>query len=321
MPTHSSGRRRKSKRLSSALLFARDAGVALLLVVLILLMMYGYTGLWPPLVVVESNSMMHGDENISHIGTIDTGDLVLVRKTTRASEIATYMDGIVSGYRSYGDYGDVVIYKPGGTDARTPIIHRAIIYLQFDPANNCYRSASLSGAPSDKWVATDQDDTWDRLTSVLRIFHVGWNDLTVVIDVAGLIPTQKDGFITKGDRNVNTDQMLASGGLVEVEWIVGKARGEIPWFGLLKLWTTDSLGSAAPENSVRNLWVSMILIVITPVVIDIGLTYKEKRAISKRISKKSDSDTPYYKTVRQEEMRVEAEPSAGETEEPPKQPT
>ncbi|MBN1678511.1 MAG: S26 family signal peptidase [Candidatus Thermoplasmatota archaeon] len=321
MSRRSSGRRRKSKRLSSALLFARDAGIALLLVVLILFMMYAYTGLWPPLVVVESNSMMHGEDNTSHIGTIDTGDLVLVREVTRASEIETYVDGVVSGHRSYGDYGDVVIYRPGGTETRTPIIHRAIIYLQFDPTKDCYRSVSLRDAPEDKWSATDPQDTWDNLTSVLRIYHVGWNDLTVNVDIAGLIPTQKNGFITKGDRNSNTDQMLAGGGMVEVEWIVGKARGEIPWFGLLKLWTTDSLGSTAPENSVRNLWISMILIVVTPVAIDIGLTYKEKRAISRKPSKEQDSDAPYYKAVRREEVRAEAEPSVEETEEPPKQAT
>lgn len=307
---------KKPKRRSPAYPFLRDAGVALLLVVLILVTMYAYTGLWPPLVVVESNSMMHGDDNLSHIGTIDTGDLVLVRKVTKVSEVKTYMDGVVSGHRTYGDYGDVVIYKPGGTDSRTPIIHRAILYLEYDSANNCYRSLSLRDAPSEKWTTTDPDDTWDSLTSTLRIFHVGWDDLTVSVDIGSMLSSHRSGFITKGDHNTHTDQMFASSGPVDITWVVGKARGEIPWFGLLKLWMTDSLGSVAPENSVRNLWISMIIIVITPVMIDIGLTYREKRAIAMRSAERTGVFP--QDTRAEEEMRVEARSDGGETEEPPR---
>lgn len=308
----------KPKRRSSAYLFLRDAGLALLSVVLILVTMYAYTGLWPPLVVVESNSMMHGEDNLSSVGTIDTGDLVFVRKVAAVGDVKTYMDGVVSGHRTYGDYGDVVIYKPGGTDARTPIIHRAMVYLEFDSENNCYRSPSLRDAPSDKWAAANPDDTWDRLTSTVRIFHVGWDDMTILIDITGLIPSQKSGFITKGDHNANVDQMFGTTGPVEIGWIVGKARGEIPWFGLLKLWTTDSLGSTAPENSVRNLWISMIVIVVTPIAIDIGLTFREKRAIARRSAESLSGPKRDAEATEEERMRVEAGPDGGGTEEPPK---
>jgi hypothetical protein len=69
VPASGSARTGRPKKRSSAFLFARDAGIALVLVALILVTMYAYTGLWPPLVVVESNSMMHGDDNLSHVGT------------------------------------------------------------------------------------------------------------------------------------------------------------------------------------------------------------------------------------------------------------
>lgn len=305
----------KPKKYGSGILFLRDAGVALLLVVLVLVMMWAYTGLWPPLVVVESNSMMHGDDNLSNVGTIDTGDLVLVRKVAAADGVETYMDGVVSNHRTYGDYGDVVIYKRGGSETQTPIIHRAIIYLEYDPANNCYRSESLRDAPETKWTTSNDADSWDRLTSTLSIFHVGWNDLTVVVDIAGMIPTHTSGYITKGDHNTNTDQTYAGAGPVEFDWVVGKARGEIPWFGLLKLWTTDSLGSPAPENSVRNLWISLVVIVITPIFVDIGLTYREKRIIARKKVQEAIDNAPPSKYRRKQ---VEGESPGEMTEEPPK---
>ena len=305
----------KPKKYGSGVLFLRDAGVALLMVILVLVMMWAYTGLWPPLVVVESNSMMHGDENLSSVGTIDTGDLVLVRKVTSVDDVETYMDGFVSSHRTYGDYGDVVIYKRGGSDAQTPIIHRAIIYLEYDPVNHCYMSESLRDAPETKWATSNDADTWDHLTSALSIYNVGWEDLTVVVDVAGMISSHTSGYITKGDHNTNTDQMNAAAGPVEFDWIVGKARGEIPWFGLLKLWTTDSLGSPAPENSVRDLWISLIIIVVTPIIIDIGLTYREKKIIArKKVQEAIDNAPP----SRYKRKQVEGESPGEMTKEPPK---
>ena len=263
-------------------MFLRDAGVALLFVILVLLAMFAYTGLWPPLVVVESNSMMHGEDNLSHIGTIDTGDLVLVKKVDKASDVETYVDGLSSGHKTYGDYGDVVIYKRGGSDTITPIIHRAIIYLEINADGKSYRSESLDAAPSDRWSTTDATDTWDSLTSALTITHVGYKDLTVVIDIGSMIPSNRSGFITKGDHNSQTDQMYAGGGPVDRTWVVGKARGEIPWFGLLKLWSTGSLGSPAPSNSVTDLWIALGAIVATPIAIDISMTIIERRKIAKK---------------------------------------
>lgn len=305
---------RARTKYRGVILFLRDAGVALLFVILVLLAMFAYTGLWPPLVVVESNSMMHGEDNISHIGAIDTGDLVLVKKVDSVSDVETYVDGLSSGHKTYGDYGDVVIYKRGGSNAVTPIIHRAIIYLEINADGQSYRSQSLSMAPSDRWWTGDVGDTWDHLTSTLTITHVGYKDLTVMVDIGSMIPSHRSGFITKGDHNSQTDQMYAGGGPVDLTWVVGKARGEIPWFGLLKLWSTDSLGSPAPPNSVTDLWIALALIVITPITIDISMTIIERRKIAKRKTEllaEPDDEEP---------KKVEGEDPGSEAEEPPERP-
>lgn len=272
---------KSSQKSDSVLLFLRDAGIALLFVVLVLLAMYAYTGLWPPLVVVESNSMMHETDNLSHIGTIDTGDLVLVRDIGAVDDIDTYVEGFVFGHKTYGDFGDVVVYRRDGSDTQTPIIHRAILYIEYNADGHCYLAPALQYLPAEKWSTTNPTDTWDRLTSTVMIYHVGWNDVTVTIDISHFIPYRASGFITKGDHNPTIDQM-ASNRPVDVTWIVGKARGEIPWFGLLKLWATDTLGSEAPENSVRNLWISIGVIVVVPIGIDVAITYKEKKEIARK---------------------------------------
>ena len=97
--------------------------IAVLISVLVLM-----TGSWPPMVVIESNSMQH-DEN-GEVGSIDAGDLVLVMTPDR-KDIITFVEGTESGgdyegYESHGMPGDVIIYqKNGGSD--TPVIHRALL--------------------------------------------------------------------------------------------------------------------------------------------------------------------------------------------------
>lgn len=300
------------KALTPALLFMRDAGIALVFVASILLAMYAYTGLWPPLVVVESNSMMHSEENVSYVGVIDTGDLVLVKSVDSASDIEAYIDGYSSGHSTYGDYGDVVIYRVNGNELGTPIIHRAIIYLETNEDGASFRAEALRylDKADGKWSTSDPDDTWDHLTSELRIYDVGFQSETVRIDTNRL--DLSSGFITKGDHNDFVDQdSISRNTPVKASWVVGKARGEIPWFGLLKLWATDSLGSPSPPNSIRDLWIAMAFIVIGPIMVDVAVTYK----IRKKIARKRAAAIREY----EEETRARP-PSDDDTNRPGEQP-
>lgn len=308
------------KKLSPALLFLRDAGIALVFVASILLAMYAYTGLWPPLVVVESSSMMHSEDNVSYIGVIDTGDLVLVKSVDEASDVETYMDGYTSGHRTYEDYGDVIIYRVNGNELGTPIIHRAILYLEANEDGRSFRCESLRYIEPDavdgKWYTSDQDDTWDSITSVLRIRDVGFQSETVTIDTSRLVVSS--GFITKGDHNDAIDQESISRNTpVSASWVVGKARGEIPWFGLLKLWTTDSLKSEAPENSVRNLWISMAAIVLGPIAADVVVTYKIRKKIAR---KREEAVREYQREQHMAQLPQPAQEPAGGPPEPPPPP-
>jgi len=77
-------------------------------------------GLWTPMVAVESGSM------IPHI---QIGDIIFVQSIER-TDIITYRDGAQSGYISFENYGDVILYKPFGREGVTPIIHRAMYFVE-----------------------------------------------------------------------------------------------------------------------------------------------------------------------------------------------
>ncbi len=77
-------------------------------------------GLWTPMIAVESGSM------IPHI---QIGDIVFIEGVDRA-EIITYQEGKKIDYKSFNDYGDVILYKPYGREGVTPVIHRAMYYVE-----------------------------------------------------------------------------------------------------------------------------------------------------------------------------------------------
>src|SRR5207253_8522963 len=79
---------------------ARDALVAGLIVAVFLGALYLYAGVCPPLVVVESSSMQHGNE-ASSLGVIDTGDMVFQQAASTRDSVITYVEGRANGYSTY----------------------------------------------------------------------------------------------------------------------------------------------------------------------------------------------------------------------------
>jgi len=264
-----------------------DVAVALGVVVAILIAMFIYTGIWPPLVVVESKSMQH-DGDTSSIGTIDTGDLVLVKKAHDRHDIKSYLEGVLEDYRKYGDYGDVIIYRRGGSDQYTPIIHRVVIYLEANPDGESFSAPILRFFQrGEDYDFVNSADTLENITGTIRLYDYGFMGMGVDVPVGGILSSMSvtglpihSGFITKGDFNPTVDQVMGpadSRQPVAFDWIVGKARGEIPWFGIMKLWVTGALPDDTPSNSIRNLWISLILIVAVPLSVEIVIWWRERR--------------------------------------------
>ncbi len=57
------------------------------------------------------------------------GDLIIVVAPHRTS-IVTYEDGKMRDYVSFHEYGDVIKYRPNGLSSATPLIHRAMYWIE-----------------------------------------------------------------------------------------------------------------------------------------------------------------------------------------------
>ena len=267
----------------------------LLIVAVVLLSVFIYAGMWPPVYVVESASMQHSDER-SFIGTIDTGDLVIVRSSD-GSDVRTYVESYLDGHRTFGDYGDVVVYERYGRSDYTPIIHRAMLRLEYNVSSTSFDVPSLAALPLEKWGnGLEEEGRWWNLTGVVEIYDVGYRSALLSVDLASLLDyyadrnLEHDGIITMGDHNVAFsggqyvgiyDQSTAAICREPVmdDWIIGKAKAELPWLGLIKLWVNGNLPANTPDNSKTGLLVVLALIIAVPLAMDLAGMMLQKRGI------------------------------------------
>lgn len=291
----------------------RDALVLVAVFAVLLGGLYAYTGTWPPAVIVESGSMMHKecaegqappdcDPGVTYgrFGTIDPGDLVLVKHVTSLEDVQTQVEG---GSVRYGKSGDVIVYYPANNRDRTPIIHRAVAYVEVvgnDP-NTQYRvrwdpnAPCVGGATKDgSWCVYDNKGVYIPDIPVAAFGSTPENPKPY--------KPIRSGFLTKGDNpvtNTQTDQLSGLshdehgvGSPVQLAWIEGKSRAELPWLGLIKLSLAGRANEANPPPAwvkigsayaPKDLWV--MLGVSLFVLVGIPLIYDGYKAIQKRRGK------------------------------------
>ena len=184
---------------SGPLLFVRETLYSALGVIAVGLLLFAISGVWPPMVAVESGSMEP---------EMQRGDLIFVTEPERFTPdyarggIVTVDVGSEEGYRSFGGTGSVIIYDPPDR-VGSPIIHRAHFHVEagenwYDRANPAYLNA----------------DDCESLSNC---------------------PAPHDGFITKGDANSRYDQASNIAGPVRPGWVRGTARLRIPYLGYVRL--------------------------------------------------------------------------------------
>ena len=251
----------------------RDILTAFLVVFIILIVLWSYTGQWfgAPMVAIESGSMMHNEEGFGRIGYIDAGDMVLLVKVNEKNDILTRGSNFggekakgLGGYQSYGDYGDVIIYKKYGRTDEDQIIHRAICWIEYDDIDNTYSviEYGIDGASS------------------VTINELGLNNYKPA----------HSGFITQGDNPITNDRCDQAGGIcsepIKTEWITGKARFELPWIGTINLLFNDLISGSfwnnneitvynVPTDSIICLVILIIIIISIPIALDI-YDYKKR---------------------------------------------
>lgn len=183
----------------------RETVNSVLVVILIGALLFGASGVWPPLVAVTSESM---EPHVSK------GDLVFVVDEHRLSpDFAVRETGVVTaqrgkekGYRSFGGYGDIIVYQPDGV-SRITAIHRAHFWVN--------ESENWANKANKKYVP-NQDCT--KLPNC---------------------PAPHAGFITKGDNNQMYDQVNGVSGPVKPSQIRGTVEVRIPYLGYIRLAITN----------------------------------------------------------------------------------
>ncbi|MFO8114077.1 MAG: S26 family signal peptidase [Halorubrum sp.] len=184
-----------------ALMWIREMLSSVAIVLVIGLLLFGISGVWPPMVAVESGSM---EPNM------EVGDLVFVTEPGRLAPdaaandigVVTYEAGRSADYRTFGSYGSVVIYRPPGRTA-SPIIHRAMFHVE--EGENWYDRA---------------DDEYHNAAGCAELRHC---------------PAPHSGFITLGDNNGAYDQANGLAAPVRAEWVTGVARVRVPYLGYVRL--------------------------------------------------------------------------------------
>ncbi|SFG47835.1 signal peptidase, endoplasmic reticulum-type [Halopelagius inordinatus] len=182
-------------------IYVRDFLQTVAAVVLVGLLLFGATGVWPPMVAVESPSME------PHM---TKGDLVVVTDAERFAGPAADEYGVVTsdaseGYSRFAEPGDVVVYDAPGNRG-SPIIHRA--RFRVSDGENWYDRADPNHVPA------------------------GVDSCAELVNC----PAPHDGYITLGDNNEMYDQVSGiASGPVRAEWVVAKAQIRVPYLGYIRL--------------------------------------------------------------------------------------
>ncbi|KAF5416183.1 MAG: hypothetical protein C5S48_03780 [Candidatus Methanogaster sp.] len=118
-------------------------------------------GTWTPMRAIESGSME------PHM---KIGDIVFINDISRTS-VVTREEGAISGYKTFGDYGNVILYRKYGRTDVTPIIHRAMYYVEAgEPMWEGGPIASHAGyiTKGDNKVTNRQYDQYGLCTTPIR---------------------------------------------------------------------------------------------------------------------------------------------------------
>ena len=203
-------------------------------------------GLWTPMVAVESGSM---------VPNLNIGDIVVVQGASR-TEIIPWDEAETTGYTAFNNPGDVILFRPygkeslnlldqlkmllgwpPGSEKATPIIHRALRYVdEGEPMWDGGPRAPFSGYIT----KGDHNEVIDQMagqifgTANVSYIQAHRGDLRDV--GSGIFLDKNTGLLVYSTQNgTYVGEGISYLTPVKKEWVIGKARAKIPLVGYIRL--------------------------------------------------------------------------------------
>lgn len=211
-----------------------------------------YAGNLPPVVTVQTGSMMHVDRvewfsgqgdtradgvSFGRLGTLDPGDIVLIKAIDGPRDVTTYAQA-AHGDGDYGDKGEAIAFRLQVDERQQTIIHRAMTYVSIETSGDQVQYRVY-------W-SEDWEEQGDCVETPTYICTFGTEGVTIrELGIRGQAFTQ-EGFITKGDNiasNPGADQAPPPSPTqdaiapqpIRPATVLGEVQGEVPGFGLLRV--------------------------------------------------------------------------------------
>ena len=242
----------------------KRGGIVTLFAILALVAVFGsitaYSGIWPPVSVVSSESMQHSSQWVP--GVLNTGDMVFIKKISNPEiNVQTYVTGSDNNYSNYGEFGNVIIYQAPNGEL---VIHRPLFYLYWHDG-----TPEVQGYHGQSWIVIHYN--------YILLKGIGYSHRNLIVFISQF--RNVSGYITAGDYNLGNagndiyfktydgqvvdayaaaDQDQIAGNYllgfydppVNTSHVIGIAYGLIPWIGSIKLEILWNLGLQKEENPV-----------------------------------------------------------------------
>jgi signal peptidase len=204
-------------------------------------------GVWTPMVAVESGSM---------VPNLNIGDIIVVQGASRTAVIP-WEEAEGTGYKAFNLPGDVILYRPYGketlnlldqikmllgrppsADKATPIIHRALSYVEEgEPMWEGGPAAPFSGYIT----KGDHNEVIDQQAG--RVFGIA-NESYIKEHQNEIMEVGRDSIyldrntglmIYKLDNDTYVGEGISYLTPVKEDWVIGVARARIPLVGYVRL--------------------------------------------------------------------------------------
>ena len=226
--------------------FVKDIIFVIVVVGAISLLSQLALGLWTPMVAVESGSM---------VPNLNIGDIIIVQGASR-TDVVPWDVAEKTGYYAFNKPGDVILYRPygkeslnlldqlkmlsgisPGQDKATPIIHRALRYVE--PGEPMWEGGPA--APFSGYITKgDHNDVIDQMAGqvfgMANLSYIGTHRDEIMDVGSDVFLDKKTGLVIyKTDNGTFVGEGISYLTPVKKEWVIGVARAKIPLVGYVRL--------------------------------------------------------------------------------------